>query len=78
MRTLLVMPIAAYKVLRFMCDVDSPEYRLLKTASIVHYNGTETATLCCDDADAQSLLDFASRRCPQIVSRIKLTADPLH
>jgi hypothetical protein len=77
MRTVMVMPIAAYKVLRFLCDVGSPEYRLLGTAFIVRNSGTEQVRLFCDDpADAQSLLDFASRKCPQVVSRIKLRADP--
>jgi hypothetical protein len=77
MRTVIVMPIAAYKVLRFLCDVGSPENRLLETAVIIRNSGTEQVRLFCDDpADAQSLLDFASRKCPRVVSRIKLRADP--
>jgi hypothetical protein len=60
-----------------LCDVGSPGYRLLETAFIVRNSGTEQVRLFCDDpADAQSLLDFASRKCPQVVSRIKLRADP--
>jgi hypothetical protein len=72
-----VMPIAAYKVLRFVCHVNSVEHRLLKTAFIFHDNGREIVALYCDDTDAQSLMDFAGRRCPEVVSKIKLTPDPL-
>jgi hypothetical protein len=78
MTSRVVMPIAAYKVLRFMCRVGSVEHRLLKTAFLVHDNGREIVALYCDDTDAQSLIDFASRRCPEVVSKIKLTPNPLH
>jgi len=72
MKTLVVMPVSTYKVLRFMCEVGSPEYLLLKTRFIV-CDGTEDVYLFCDNVDAQSLLEFASRRCPRLVSQIRLT-----
>jgi len=72
MKTLVVMPVSTYKVLRFMCEVGSPEYLLLKTRFIV-CDGTEDVYLFCNNVDAQSLLEFASRRCPRLVSQIRLT-----
>jgi hypothetical protein len=75
MRTLVVMPMTAYRTLRPMCNAGSPEYSLLKTAVILRHNGSEDVNLFCDNADAQSLVDFASRRCPQLASQIKVTAD---
>ena len=72
MKALVVMPVSTYKVLRFMCEVGSPEYLLLKTRFIV-CDGTEDVYLFCDNVDAQSLLEFASRRCPRLVSQIRLT-----
>lgn len=75
MRTLVVMPMTAYRMLRSMCDTGSLEYRWLRTGFIVSHDGTDDVNVFCDNADAQSLVDFASRRCPQLVSQIKLTAD---
>lgn len=75
MRTLVVMPMTAYRTLGSMCNAGSPEYSLLRTAVILRHDGTQDVNLFCEDADAQSLVDFASHRCPQVASQIKLTAD---
>jgi hypothetical protein len=68
------MPMNAYIVLRSMCDAPgSPEYSMLRTGFIVRDKGTEDVTLFCNHADADLLLDLASRKCPQLRSQIKLT-----
>jgi hypothetical protein len=69
------MPMTTYRTLRSMCIAGSLEYSLLKTAVILRHDGSEDVNLFCDNAGAQSLVNFASRRCPQLVSQIKLTAD---
>jgi hypothetical protein len=68
------MPMNIYILLRSMCNApDSPEFSALRTGFVVRDKGMEDVNLFCSHAEADSLLDFASRNCPQLRPQIKLT-----
>ena len=72
MRTRLVIPLDAYKVLRSACNEGCPEHPLLRTGVILRTNGAEYVNLYCNHSEAQSLIEFAWRNAREAASHIKL------
>jgi hypothetical protein len=72
MLQLVVMPIESYNVLIGCCPESSPHYETLKNGFIVRNKaGEREYRLAC--RNARSIIDFAAKRCPQILPSIRIT-----
>jgi hypothetical protein len=79
MKVLIRMPAEHYDLFVAECDINSPQYTLLKNA-VVAYDGNaghdrRTIEILCDKEEAFTLLDTASRLYPDVVPAIAAGID---
>ena len=71
MKVMVIIPMSSYSSLLGRCEINSPEYGLLKNGIVETREDVDEVNLLCDESQAKRLVDFATRVAPEHASAIQ-------
>lgn len=76
MKLMVIIPMSAYSSLLDRCEINSPEYGLLKNGIVESREGVDQVNLLCNESQAKGIMDFVARVAPDHASAIQQTNLP--
>ena len=71
MKVMVIIPMPSYSSLLGRCEINSPEYVLLKNGVVQTREGADEVNLLCEENQAKKIVDFVTRVAPEHASAIR-------
>jgi hypothetical protein len=71
MKVMVTIPMASHSSLLGRCEINSPEYGLLKNGIVQTREGVDEVNVLCDESQAKRIIDFVARVAPEHASAIR-------